>query len=114
MTEHKGNYKRKLNRGIAQSCWGLLDQQLSYKTLVEKVDPAYTSQDCSSCGNRGVRRGDSFKCGCGFETGADYNASLNILSGWEYPSAEPTGYCWRRSVNCMHFESVAMYIIPIS
>ena len=86
MTRHDGNYKKKMNNGMLNSCWGLLDRQLSYKAVVEKVNPAYTSQDCSKCGNRGVRDKDSFKCVCGFEANADYNASLNILSGWEYPT----------------------------
>jgi putative transposase len=46
---------------------------------VESVDPAYTSQDCSSCGERGSRNGDYFRCdSCGYERHADLNAAANI------------------------------------
>lgn len=45
---------------------------------VEMVDPAYTSQDCSSCGERGSRNGDYFRCAsCGYERHADLNAAAN-------------------------------------
>ena len=79
MTKNDGNYKRKLNYEILNSCWGNLHRKLAYKTAVETVEPQYTSQDCSQCGNRGVRDKDSFKCGCGFEMNADLNAAKNIL-----------------------------------
>lgn len=46
------------------------------------VDPAHTSQACSSCGHiaRSNRRTQSrFSCqACGFEANADFNAALNI------------------------------------
>jgi IS605 OrfB family transposase len=60
---------------------------LSYKALaagvpVILVDPAYTSQRCSSCGYtaRNNRRSrDAFECRhCGFALGADVNAARNI------------------------------------
>lgn len=48
------------------------------------VDPSYTSQTCSQCGNleEGQRvRQELFKCKkCGFEANADYNASQNIAN----------------------------------
>jgi putative transposase len=48
------------------------------------VNPAYTSQTCSSCGNidRKSRKTQAdFECvSCGFEINADLNASINILS----------------------------------
>jgi len=50
---------------------------------LHKVDPAYTSQTCSACGDvhRSNRNGEIFKCrSCGYTTDADYNASLNILN----------------------------------
>ena len=46
---------------------------------VESVDPAYTSQNCSRCGERGDRDGDHFRCSsCGYERHADLNAAANI------------------------------------
>ncbi len=48
---------------------------------VDQVNPAYTSQRCSTCGftHDGNRHGESFACQqCGYENHADYNASKNI------------------------------------
>ena len=43
------------------------------------VNPAYTSQACSSCGNLGIRNGQNFHCpNCSFQADSDFNASLNI------------------------------------
>jgi len=47
------------------------------------IDPAWTSQTCSSCGfvHKLSRNGEIFKCrNCGYTQDADYNASLNILN----------------------------------
>lgn len=49
--------------------------------LVTKVNPAYTSQKCSSCGlvDSGNRNGLNFKCKkCNLQLNADKNASINI------------------------------------
>jgi len=47
-----------------------------------KVNPAYTSQTCSSCGIRDKqsRQGEVYRCSkCNLVIDADYNASINIL-----------------------------------
>lgn len=52
-----------------------------YGIIVRKIDPAYTSQTCSCCGNLedGQRDGRKFKCkSCGKEFHADFNAARNI------------------------------------
>jgi len=54
-----------------------------WDVLIHKVNPAYTSQRCSECGDVQTknRKRDKFKCqNCGFTMDADLNASLNILA----------------------------------
>ena len=76
--------KSGLNRKILRSSWYKLEQCLSYKTHIEKVNPAYTSQTCNQCGtiDKANRKTQSkFKCQyCGHEDNADINAALNILA----------------------------------
>lgn len=71
------------SKGISDIGWYMFEELLKYKTNVIKVNPAYTSQTCSSCGNvdKDNRKTQSeFKCTtCGFEMNADYQACLNIL-----------------------------------
>lgn len=59
--------------------------------IIKKVDPAYTSQTCSKCGNihKESRKGEQYECvNCGMKLNADYNAALNILKRGAYgPSA---------------------------
>ncbi len=63
-----------------------LEQFLIYKAetkncKIEFVNPAYTSQTCSNCGDvkRSNRKANKFKCKtCKFELHADLNAARNI------------------------------------
>lgn len=78
---------RKLSKSISDAGWGMFRNMLAYKCenhggVLVKVEPKYTSQDCSSCGNR-VKKSLSIRTHvckkCGTVLDRDYNASLNIL-----------------------------------
>jgi putative transposase len=79
--------KAGLNRGILASGWGLLVRRLEDKApgRVEKVNPAYTSQQCSACGHVAAESRESqalFRCtACGYTGNADVNAARNIAAG---------------------------------
>lgn len=81
--------KTGLNRTILNASFYQFVAMLQYKQsmlndkLLVKVNPAYTSQECSKCGCRDKLNRPKqhiFKCiGCGFETNPDIQASHNIL-----------------------------------
>ena len=53
---------------------------------VVEVDPAYTSQLCSACGNLGERKRHAFSCAaCGASAHADVNAAANIRARFFSP-----------------------------
>ncbi|KEK20295.1 transposase [Bacillus manliponensis] len=78
---------RKISKSISDAGWGIFRNMLAYKCeknggLLIKVEPKYTSQDCSSCGNRvekslSIRTHICTKCGTVLDR--DHNASLNII-----------------------------------
>ena len=76
--------KSGLNREILKTGWSGLEQKLSYKAEVIKINPAYTSQACSACGHISKENRTSqavFKCvACGHAENADINAARNILA----------------------------------
>jgi putative transposase len=76
-----------LAKSIADSSWSMFKQWLVYygnvfqREIIE-INPAYTSQDCSNCGNRvrktlGTR---THTCSCGTVLCRDHNAAINILN----------------------------------
>ena len=82
----RDSYKN-LNKSILDSGWNQFIEFLMYKveetgTQVIKVNPAYTSQICSSCGS--IQEKDLstriHSCSCGCVLDRDVNAAINILS----------------------------------
>jgi len=63
--------------------WRQLQRFVDYKAQavgirVIYVNPAYTSQTCSQCGQIGVRRRHQFVCSCGILAHSDVNGARNI------------------------------------
>ena len=83
----KVRQKAGLNRDILRSGWGLMVRRLEDKApgRVEKIKPAFTSQQCSACGRVDPKSRESqarFVCtACGFACNADVNAARNIAAG---------------------------------
>lgn len=78
-----------LAKYIFDVSWSSFFFMLSYKSNLYKktfvqINPAYTSQKCSSCGHvekKNRLSQSQFKCvSCGYEQNADFNAAQNILS----------------------------------
>jgi len=83
----KDNF-RCINKSISDVAWGQFFNLLEYKAewagkRVIKINPAYTSQTCSSCGNRHklslLDRIYHCPC-CGLSMDRDENAAINILT----------------------------------
>jgi putative transposase len=81
-----GSAKSGLNKSIVDAGWSQFVQYCTYKAAsagraVVQVDPSYTSQVCSGCGQ--VRKKELSErwhsCDCGTELDRDHNAALNIL-----------------------------------
>ena len=83
--------KRGLNRAISSQSWSLFRQRLEDKAanagspvVVVAVNPRFTSQTCSQCGNIAAENRKSqavFACvACGYEANADVNAAQNMLA----------------------------------
>ena len=88
-----GPHKRGLNRSILNVGWGQIETMLAYKAArLVKVNPAYTSQTCSSCGTVDSQSRESqasFVCtSCGYRDNADRNAANVILIRGSTPSVE--------------------------
>lgn len=83
----RGLAQTNLARGIHDAAWAQLKSMLAYKAeraggLLIEVDPRFTSQDCSGCGER-VPKALSVRehsCpSCGLVLDRDVNAARNIL-----------------------------------
>lgn len=80
--------KSGLNKSIGDAGWGTFVSMCKFKAewagtvQVLSIDPKYTSQVCSGCGQ--VRKKELSErwhsCECGTELDRDHNAALNILS----------------------------------
>jgi putative transposase len=76
-----------LAKSISDASWSLFRTWLEYygklfNREIIAVNPAYTSQDCSNCGNR-VKKSLSTRthfCSCGTVLCRDHNAAINILN----------------------------------
>lgn len=73
-----------LRRRLHRWRWHQLQQLIEYKAQsagirIVYVNPAYTSQICSTCSTLGVRERNQFRCSqCGSQQHADINASKNL------------------------------------
>jgi len=85
----KGNGSKGKNRVVNSWSFYRLQSFMKYKSKelgipFEKVNPHYTSQECSYCGVIGIRKKESFICknkrcqSCNIERHADVNAAFNI------------------------------------
>ncbi|MCW3815921.1 transposase [Micromonospora sp. DR5-3] len=84
--------KAGLNRAILDKGWGLFQVALANRaritgTRIVKVPAAFTSQQCSRCGNTNRNNRESqavFRCGsCGYQANADVNAAINVRDAAE-------------------------------
>lgn len=75
---------RRLAQAISDVWWRTFRIMCEYKMKTKIVPPMFTSQTCSSCGNKksDLKLSDRiYKCdGCWLEIDRDYNASLNLLA----------------------------------
>ena len=75
-------------KSITDASWNQFRQFLTYKAVeagrkLGLVNPAYTSQDCSRCGNREIKNlSERMHCCkiCGYQASRDLNAAQNILA----------------------------------
>lgn len=74
---------KRMRSRLHRWAWRQLQDFVAYKAQatgiqVVYVNPAYTSQTCSQCGQIGVRQRHRFVCSCGLLAHSDVNAASNI------------------------------------
>jgi len=77
-----------MNKSIGDAAWRKFVDLIEYKAegagvQFVKVNPAYTSQTCSRCGDREKKKLSTrvHKCSCcGFSLHRDHNAAINFLT----------------------------------
>ena len=82
--ESRKNFRRRkmitpLDRFITALEW----KCKKFGRIFIKVNPAYTSMDCSRCGKRNLEltlKDRTYKCSCGLELDRDINAACNIVA----------------------------------
>ena len=81
--------RRRNSKSILDAAWGQFKDFVKYKAVragkhLVLVNPAYTSQECSVCGEKNTEltlEERTFQCpSCGNELPRDFNAALNILN----------------------------------
>jgi len=85
--KYKSKFKKDVNNKLQRWSYSKVLKMLSLRCeefgiFLKKINPAYTSQTCSSCGfiHRNNRCREEFLClKCGIDLDADYNAAKNIL-----------------------------------
>lgn len=91
----KSKFHHKVNNKLQRWTYPLVISKLERLCeengiLLTKVNPAYTSQRCSICGQIGIRRAEVFQChDCGSEMDADLNAAFNLSLMGAYPPHSP-------------------------
>jgi putative transposase len=89
---------RHLAKSMSDAAWGRFASVLEGKAesagrRVVRVPPAYTSQDCSQCGQR-IHKSLAVRehiCGCGYIAHRDHNAAINILGRADRSGMVPVG-----------------------
>lgn len=97
LTHIRANIKagRRVRTRLHRWAFRQLQDFVAYKAQgvglsVVYINPAYTSQTCSVCGEIGKRAKNSFACQCGTRLHADVNASRNI-AGFARPIGSARG-----------------------
>jgi putative transposase len=120
--EHNGaSRKAGLNTSINDAGWYAFRSILTCKAAwagkrVQAIPPAYTTQDCSGCGER-VSKSLSVRTHvcphCGLVLDRDENAALNILaSGRAGPSGGNVAGCGERSLRSPRLAGVGSMSLP--
>ena len=91
--------KGKAKRYVQKSQWSFyqLETFIKYKAAllgipIYFVNPAYTSQVCSRCGNINKPNGKYYKCSCGHFDHRDSNAAFNISANGLFLDEQTVGH----------------------